>query len=136
MYVTYFLYSLVPIGYYVILNATQYEFDVECGSPAGTVVFRSWIFLENETDTTFVSARFVGEMASHFLVNGLSQFSLEDNISNVIPLTITLAEPLNCSSEMPVWRDLLQATAFDLEGNSCEDISDIIIYKRSAGNTF
>jgi len=120
---------IVPAGFFVLLNATQYEFDIDCNSPNGTVVFEASIILEDVDNVNLIGARFIGALSPHFLINGVTHFTITAGFGSVISLTITLAQPLNCGLEPSVWIGQLQTTAFDNEGSMCEDISDVIIYK-------
>ncbi|XP_065894203.1 uncharacterized protein [Dysidea avara] len=123
----------IPAGFFILLNATQYEFDVDCNSPNGTAIFEASIILEDVNNINIVGARFIGTLSPYFLINGLSTFSISSGsagFGSVISLTISLAQPLSCSSETSVLVVQLQTTAFDSSGNMCEDISDVIIYSR------
>ena len=118
-----------------MLNATQYEFDVDCNSPDGTVVFEAAFILEDVNNVAFVAARFIGGLSPYFLINGVTEFVINNEntgFGSVIPLTISLTQPLNCNLEPSVWIVQLQAIASDYLENLCEDTSDVIIYKGSS----
>ena len=53
------LYTVSP-GYVVAFNATEYEFDVNVYSPAGTVVFEALIFAENSSSLVTMGVAFSG----------------------------------------------------------------------------
>jgi len=63
----------VSAGYFVILNATEYEFDVNVYSPVGTVVFEAILIAENPGDLSIL-VRFAGSISEFgpYSINGES----------------------------------------------------------------
>ena len=66
------LLSVSP-GYVIAFNATEYEFDVNVYSPAGTVVFEALIFAENPNSLVTMGAAFSGTEADYgpYSINGM-----------------------------------------------------------------
>ena len=97
MMFTSFLLYLVPTGYIITFNATEYEFDVSVLSSVGTVVFDALLVVENLTEFVIITVNLFG--APFYSINDAdAEVTFDLPITNPL-LTITLTEILNSDDE-------------------------------------
>ena len=89
---------LVSTGYYIALNASEYEFDVNVYSPVGTVVFEALLIAENVNDLLTVGVNFAGRQTAFgpYSINGMdTEVTFDAPITSSPLLTIRLDETLD-----------------------------------------
>ena len=85
---------LVPTGYIITFNATEYEFDISVHSSVGMVVFEALLIVENITDFVIIEVNFSG--APLYSINEADTLAIFGFFPTTNPLlTITLNEILN-----------------------------------------
>lgn len=92
---------LVPTGYNITFNATEYEFDVSVYSPIGTTVFEALLIFENVTVLQPI-INFDGESSDFapYSINGMNSEVAYNSLDNGVQLlTIALDEDLDPSDE-------------------------------------
>ena len=89
---------LVPTGYIITFNATEYEFDISVHSSVGMVVFEALLIVENITDFVIIEVNFSG--APLYSINEADTLAIFGFFPTTNPLlTITLTENLNSDDE-------------------------------------
>ena len=115
-----------------MLNATQYEFDVDVYSPIGTVVFEIQILLYMDFD---LEVTFSGPESQNFSFNGSRSvyYHLIDHIDGLPTWSVTIEEPLNPDDNITKHQfQLLEKLAAnnDLTNFITIDVADVILYER------
>jgi len=108
-------FTVVPVGYHAILNATQYEFDINVYSPVGTTVFKALVIEESPGDI--------------FAVDSAGLPTQFNKITSNTTIIITLNTPLNPSDEAVVYRFMLTAIVVSRSQGVLDQTVDVILYE-------
>ena len=127
-------------GYQFIINATQYEFDVDVCAPVGTVLFTMVISIRDPSIAHNTEVSLWG-IISRFSVNGSKH---DHNYANInggdfeydnntmlynIPVNITLFEAFNPNNDITKYHFSIQFV-YRSDGIRFIDFSNVILYEK------
>ena len=123
----------VTPGYITAFNATEYEFDVNVYSPAGTVEFEALIFAENPSSLVVLGVAFGGTEADYgpYSINGMDitaeVFPIRSN--NLLTIRIDDDGALDPNDNKTVYEFIIRAFAVTLQHGTTELQVNVILHE-------
>ena len=119
---------LVPTGYIITFNATEYEFDISVHSSVGTVVFEALLIVENITNFVIIEVNFSGSPL--YSINEADTLAIFGFFPTTNPLlTITLTEILNSDDENVDYYFTMHYSADTITGVEYANSVNIILHE-------